>query len=74
MGIRHIIRSVSLLAALAATAAGAQELGTRGCQKQAVDACGCHRVFGKRHCHPNRESSHCHAYAHRADPKSVPAT
>jgi hypothetical protein len=31
------------------------------CQKKRVDACGCHHVYGLRHCHPNRKSEHCEA-------------
>ncbi|MBN1203447.1 MAG: hypothetical protein JXB05_00800 [Myxococcaceae bacterium] len=31
------------------------------CAKKRVDACGCHHVYGIRHCHPNRKSDHCEA-------------
>jgi hypothetical protein len=31
------------------------------CAKKRVDACGCHHVYGMRHCHPNRKSNHCEA-------------
>jgi hypothetical protein len=31
------------------------------CQKKRVDTCGCHHVYGIRHCHPNRKTSHCEA-------------
>jgi hypothetical protein len=29
------------------------------CSHRRVDACGCHHVYGLRHCHPNRKSKHC---------------
>ncbi|MFY1826926.1 hypothetical protein ACN47A_13485 [Myxococcus fulvus] len=31
------------------------------CAKKRVDACGCHHVYGIRHCHPNRKGEHCEA-------------
>jgi len=31
------------------------------CSKKRVDACGCHHVYGVRHCHPKRKSEHCEA-------------
>ena len=31
------------------------------CAKKRVDPCGCHHVYGMRHCHPNRKSDHCEA-------------
>lgn len=31
------------------------------CAKKRVDACGCHHVYGMRHCHPNRKTDHCEA-------------
>jgi hypothetical protein len=31
------------------------------CAKKRVDACGCHHVYGIRHCHPNRKGDHCQA-------------
>jgi len=33
------------------------------CQKKRVDACGCHHVYGIRHCHPNRKTNRCEAVA-----------
>ncbi len=33
------------------------------CEKKRVDACGCHHVYGIRHCHPNRKTSRCEATA-----------
>ncbi len=33
------------------------------CAKKRVDACGCHHVYGIRHCHPKRKSEHCEAMA-----------
>ncbi len=38
------------------------------CQKKRVDACGCHHVYGIRHCHPNRKSPHCEAPVKAAAP------
>lgn len=38
-------------------------LRTDRCAKKRVDACGCHHVFGVRHCHPNRRTPHCEALA-----------
>ena len=29
------------------------------CAKKRVDPCGCHHVYGMRHCHPNRKGDHC---------------
>lgn len=31
------------------------------CDKKRVDACGCHHVYGLRHCHPARKTDHCEA-------------
>ncbi|MFP2911267.1 hypothetical protein ACLESD_40835 [Pyxidicoccus sp. 3LFB2] len=31
------------------------------CAKKRVDPCGCHHVYGIRHCHPNRKGEHCEA-------------
>lgn len=31
------------------------------CAKKRVDACGCHHVYGIRHCHARRRSDHCEA-------------
>ena len=31
------------------------------CKKKRVDACGCHHVYGTRHCHPDRKGKHCEA-------------
>lgn len=31
------------------------------CAKKRVDPCGCHHVYGIRHCHPNRKGDHCEA-------------
>jgi hypothetical protein len=33
------------------------------CAKKRVDACGCHHVYGVRHCHPNRRTKYCEAPA-----------
>ena len=37
------------------------------CAKKRVDACGCHHVYGIRHCHPKRKSEHCEAMAQAPD-------
>lgn len=37
--------------------------GTQSCEKKRVDACGCHHVYGVRHCHPTRRSKHCEQLA-----------
>ena len=29
------------------------------CAKKRVDSCGCHHVYGVRHCHSKRSSEHC---------------
>lgn len=29
------------------------------CAKKRVDACGCHHVYGVRHCHSKRQTEHC---------------
>ncbi len=31
------------------------------CKKKRVDSCGCHHVYGVRHCHPDRKGKHCEA-------------
>ena len=31
------------------------------CKKKRVDPCGCHHVYGVRHCHPTRKTDHCEA-------------
>jgi hypothetical protein len=46
---------------------------TELCAKKRVDSCGCHHVFGVRHCHPNRRSAHCEAVAQPEPPKSANA-
>ncbi len=38
------------------------------CAKKRVDACGCHHVYGIRHCHPKRKSEHCEAMAQAPEP------
>jgi hypothetical protein len=37
--------------------------GPRECTKKRVDPCGCHHVYGVRHCHPNRATAHCESWA-----------
>jgi hypothetical protein len=37
--------------------------GTQSCEKKRVDACGCHHVYGVRHCHPSRRTKHCEQLA-----------
>ena len=43
-------------------------MGTNACLKKRVDRCGCHRIFGRRHCHPNRRTEACEAYAENSRP------
>ncbi|HYO66825.1 MAG TPA: hypothetical protein VEU33_12135, partial [Archangium sp.] len=38
------------------------------CSKKRVDACGCHHVYGVRHCHPKRKSEHCEAMVQASEP------
>jgi hypothetical protein len=42
------------------------------CAKKRVDACGCHHVYGLRHCHPNRKSEHCEAPVKAPAPEQEP--
>ena len=42
------------------------------CLKKPVDSCGCHHVFGVRHCHPSRRTNHCEARA-SWEPEPEPA-
>jgi hypothetical protein len=37
----------------------AAALNPQACAKKRVDACGCHHLYGLRHCHPNRKGPHC---------------
>jgi hypothetical protein len=39
------------------------------CAKKRVDACGCHHVYGIRHCHPNRKTNHCEAPVNATAPE-----
>ena len=50
-------KAAQQVASVPLTAAPA--FNTNVCQKKRVDPCGCHHVYGLRHCHPNRMSSHC---------------
>ncbi len=40
------------------------------CSKKRVDACGCHHVYGVRHCHPKRKSEHCEAMVQATEPNA----
>lgn len=51
-------------------AAASNESGI--CSKKRVDACGCHHVYGMRHCHMNRRSEHCEAPANARLPVFTP--
>ncbi|WNG32303.1 hypothetical protein F0U60_00820 [Archangium minus] len=44
------------------------------CAKKRVDACGCHHVYGVRHCHPKRKSEHCESMAQVNEPSEKKAT
>ena len=37
----------------------AAAVNPQACEKKRVDACGCHHLYGLRHCHPNRKGPHC---------------
>ncbi|MET0403412.1 MAG: hypothetical protein ABW123_13450 [Cystobacter sp.] len=37
------------------------------CAKKRVDSCGCHHVYGVRHCHSKRQSEHCEGMVQRDD-------
>lgn len=43
------------------------------CAKKRVDACGCHHVYGVRHCHPKRQTEHCEGLAQAVDSSSSPS-
>jgi hypothetical protein len=55
-----LVLAVALQAAPPVPQAG-QVFNPSVCAKKRVDACGCHHVYGIRHCHPNRKSDHCEA-------------
>ncbi|MCE9668515.1 hypothetical protein LY474_11900 [Myxococcus stipitatus] len=55
-----IFLAVALQAVPADTVAG-PVFNPSVCAKKRVDACGCHHVYGIRHCHPNRKGEHCEA-------------
>lgn len=55
-----VLVAVALQAAPPVPQAG-QVFNPSVCAKKRVDACGCHHVYGVRHCHPNRKSDHCEA-------------
>jgi hypothetical protein len=44
------------------------------CAKKRVDPCGCHHVYGIRHCHQNRKSNHCEAQVRADEPESEQET
>jgi hypothetical protein len=48
---------------------GAPAFNPATCAKKRVDACGCHHVYGVRHCHPKRKSNHCEAMAEAQAPE-----
>ncbi|RKH27054.1 hypothetical protein [Corallococcus sicarius] len=41
------------------------------CAKKRVDPCGCHHVYGIRHCHQNRKSNHCEAQVRAYEPEET---
>ena len=57
------IAAVLLALSMGQTTYGAAAEQSRGpsCSKKRVDACGCHHVYGLRHCHPNRKTPKCEA-------------
>jgi len=38
------------------------------CAKKRVDSCGCHHVYGVRHCHAKRQSDHCEGMVRADEP------
>jgi hypothetical protein len=40
------------------------------CAKKRVDSCGCHHVYGVRHCHTKRSTDHCEGMV-QADPPAA---
>lgn len=67
----------SLMLAMALHAAppvqmSGQSFNPSVCAKKRVDACGCHHVYGVRHCHPNRKSDHCEAPVKATAPEKKP--
>lgn len=52
---------VAMLGAPLAAAAPLSTAGTDKCSKKRTDACGCHHVYGLKHCHPNKKTPHCEA-------------
>ena len=56
-----LLLTVALNAAPPAVPTASQALNPSVCAKKRVDPCGCHHVYGLRHCHPNRKSDHCEA-------------
>lgn len=62
MGIvSSMLLTVALHAAPATEPTAGQVFNPSVCAKKRVDPCGCHHVYGLRHCHPNRKSDHCEA-------------
>ncbi len=59
MGVMGLIVALTLGGSMA-DGQPAQTKSTK-CDSKRVDACGCHHVYGVRHCHPNRKTSHCEA-------------
>ncbi|RKH15860.1 hypothetical protein D7Y13_33060 [Corallococcus praedator] len=41
------------------------------CAKKRVDPCGCHHVYGIRHCHQSRKSNHCEAQVRAYEPEET---
>lgn len=37
----------------------AAAVNPQACERKRVDPCGCHHLYGLRHCHPNRKGPHC---------------
>ena len=61
-----LVLAVALQAAPPVPQAG-QVFNPSVCAKKRVDACGCHHVYGVRHCHPKRKSEHCEAMVKAPD-------
>ncbi|MDC0711967.1 hypothetical protein POL68_26100 [Stigmatella sp. ncwal1] len=63
-----VLLAIALQAAPPVPTAG-QVFNPSVCAKKRVDACGCHHVYGVRHCHPSRKGDHCEAPVNASMPE-----
>ncbi|MBX5484582.1 MAG: hypothetical protein IRZ16_22390 [Myxococcaceae bacterium] len=66
---RNAVLALAVAWGAVAFASPISTAGTQKCEQKRVDACGCHHVYGLRHCHPNRRTSHCEAPVKTETPK-----